>query len=52
MSIIKKGTCDSKENTISSEVYICEKCGHTSMKKVSKCPECNGIMKKVSNDNT
>jgi rubrerythrin len=54
MSLFKKGTCHSSV-VISSTVYVCPSCGHTTVIRdndncTQECPKCNTRMNMVSSN--
>jgi predicted nucleic-acid-binding Zn-ribbon protein len=54
MTIYKKGTCSS-DVTVSSQVYVCSKCGYTEVKSKDSnsklCLSCNIPMNIISSKN-
>ena len=54
MTIYKQGTCSS-DVTVSSQLYVCSKCGYTEVKgkdgNSKSCPKCDMPMNIVSSGN-
>jgi rubrerythrin len=55
MAMIKKSRADRRTVAVSSFVYVCDKCGHTTMAKKMKtkttCPKCHdGCLVLVSSE--